>query len=115
MRISDWSSDVCSSDLITATIYRSARLCGPRDCHVLRSVNICGQIRSSRSSRCPSGRAGWIRSWIGCRPGCNGRSVEHTSELQSLMRLLYDAYCLYKKKHPPPAIKSPLIDNVPKI
>src|SRR3546814_3921886 len=28
------------------------------------------------------------------------RSEEHTSELQSLMRLAYAVFCLYKKKHP---------------
>src|SRR3546814_5548115 len=36
-----------------------------------------------------------------CVYGCQGwiRSEEHTSELQSLMRLSYDVFCLNKKKH----------------
>src|SRR3546814_2671817 len=34
------------------------------------------------------------------RPGHrNGRSEEHTSELQSLMRISYAVFCLKKKKH----------------
>src|SRR3546814_3111001 len=31
-----------------------------------------------------------------------GRSEEHTSELQSLMRISYAVFCLKKKKHTPP-------------
>src|SRR3546814_19453221 len=31
-------------------------------------------------------------------PGCGGRSEEHTSELQSLMRISYAVFCLKKKK-----------------
>src|SRR3546814_9375957 len=33
------------------------------------------------------------------RPGATGRSEEHTSELQSLMRISYAVFCLKKKKH----------------
>src|SRR3546814_7473424 len=32
--------------------------------------------------------------------GCIGRSEEHTSELQSLMRTSYAVFCLKKKKNP---------------
>src|SRR3546814_8658024 len=32
-------------------------------------------------------------------PGAKGRSEEHTSELQSLMRLSYAVFCLKKKKN----------------
>src|SRR3546814_4653801 len=31
--------------------------------------------------------------------GCASRSEEHTSELQSLMRISYAVFCLNKKKH----------------
>src|SRR3546814_2325821 len=31
--------------------------------------------------------------------GCSGRSEEHTSELQSLMRISYAVFCLKKKKY----------------
>src|SRR3546814_4727393 len=35
----------------------------------------------------------------GLRPACLARSEEHTSELQSLMRISYAVFCLKKKKH----------------
>src|SRR3546814_6462724 len=43
------------------------------------------------------------RGGLGSAPGCrhrpsNGRSEEHTSELQSLMRISYAVFCLKKKK-----------------
>src|SRR3546814_5146579 len=37
--------------------------------------------------------------WIGIRESADGRSEEHTSELQSLMRSSYAVFCLKKKKH----------------
>src|SRR3546814_8718741 len=46
---------------------------------------ICGPARKGRISRCAPGR-------------CRGRSEEHTSELQSLMRISYAVFCLKKKK-----------------
>src|SRR3546814_8202871 len=36
---------------------------------------------------------------------CPGRSEEHTSELQSLMRISYAVFCLKKKKHKTDTIK----------
>src|SRR3546814_5395572 len=40
------------------------------------------------------------RPWIGWRPSRGSmRSEEHTSELQSLMRISYAVFCLKKKKH----------------
>src|SRR3546814_7386645 len=36
----------------------------------------------------------------GFRPGCRDRSEEHTSELQSLMRISYAVFCLKKKQYP---------------
>src|SRR3546814_6475012 len=38
--------------------------------------------------------------WSGCLKGnpVDGRSEEHTSELQSLMRISYAVFCLKKKK-----------------
>src|SRR3546814_5131645 len=47
----------------------------------------------------PQGRLpspGWRPAAGAGRPG--GRSEEHTSELQSLMRISYDVFCLKKKK-----------------
>src|SRR3546814_2231569 len=68
MRISDWSSDVCSSDL---------------------PVRIAlGRLAISQPS---------TTSTIRARPAMP-RSEEHTSELQSLMRISYAVFCLKKKK-----------------
>src|SRR3546814_8995373 len=46
-------------------------------------------------------RRGADREWRGAgsrRPDRRGRSEEHTSELQSLMRISYAVFCLKKKK-----------------
>src|SRR3546814_8903996 len=80
MRISDWSSDVCSSDLV-------ASLLG-----VLKPIaTIAGALggKSPFTRPLPSqrGEADEVR-----------RSEEHTSELQSLMRISYAVFCLKKKK-----------------
>src|SRR3546814_8961107 len=89
MRISDWSSDVCSSDLAcrkdTATAYRhGARR--PSDSAQAGGDRACGApaARSFRRSQAASAQA--------------RRSEEHTSELQSLMRISYAVFCLKKKK-----------------
>src|SRR3546814_7472134 len=44
-----------------------------------------------------AGGARWLRHRPG-RPGDALRSEEHTSELQSLMRISYAVFCLKKKK-----------------
>src|SRR3546814_7613186 len=90
MRISDWSSDVCSSDLRRGTTpgagrrtqgYPGARLLvqdypiGPQGVHA--------PVPDERR-RAPQARLG-------------PRSEEHTSELQSLMRISYAVFCLKKK------------------
>src|SRR3546814_1831879 len=88
MRISDWSSDVCSSDLPTiaccfiawatfSSCSSTMRRRLPRR-SILRSP-LVGNMRGGRF-RC-----------VACR-----RSEEHTSELQSLMRISYAVFCLQK-------------------
>src|SRR3546814_8718590 len=85
MRISDWSSDVCSSDLRPppASRYRSrARRLRPTPRTGSRSrSNSCRSCRYCPTSRSPH------------------RSEEHTSELQSLMRISYAVFCLKKKNN----------------
>src|SRR3546814_7654321 len=61
--------------------------------------------RSSRSPRAPARRAPDLRpaggDTIGRDPDSGSRSIrseEHTSELQSLMRISYAVFCLKKKK-----------------
>src|SRR3546814_5076562 len=101
MRISDWSSDVCSSDLriqpeIDAGIVRITRRALPvlhRDATVIEGARHfqnrdVGYARAGiQGHRHPVVRA--VRA---------GRSEEHTSELQSLMRISYAVFCLKKKK-----------------
>src|SRR3546814_8172335 len=48
-----------------------------------------GPRRTIGTARCPSGTQGATRS---------SRSEEHTSELQSLMRISYAVFCLKKKQ-----------------
>src|SRR3546814_2251235 len=108
MRISDWSSDVCSSDLVLPAVHevprrgtgsrsqgagrgraahdqREDRARVPQAAGVLqRRVPAAGACRH-RDHR-PAGRGGLLRS------------EEHTSELQSLMRTSYAVFCLKKKR-----------------
>src|SRR3546814_6348605 len=131
MRISDWSSDVCSSDL-------------PREAHSRLAVEIGrflddmaqfialvvdrGDDRPHRDTEFDEHRFGQLeRAFDGFGNGVGGagaiefggvggiaracddrqmrhpaphaRSEEHTSELQSLMRISYAVLCLKKKKN----------------
>src|SRR3546814_3039270 len=53
-----------------------------------------------RSSRLSVRRIKSLRNRLLARLGANGyRSEEHTSELQSLMRISYAVFCLKKKKN----------------
>src|SRR3546814_6893538 len=99
MRISDWSSDVCSSDLIA-----DRRVGVERRRHG----------RSQQRGNCQESEKGLTHfqtslenqdhrsSLTACRPNLRPcpeiRSEEHTSELQSLMRNSYAVFCLKKKK-----------------
>src|SRR3546814_5250261 len=58
------------------------------------SPSICTNHWSVRN-----GSITWpLRSPKGCMIGLASRSEEHTSELQSLMRISYAVFCLKKKK-----------------
>src|SRR3546814_7987049 len=118
MRISDWSSDVCSSDLAGGRLGRDSgaghrrgrpaepaavpRLCAA----VLQSSAHCrlhetaplvrGSLRRRlrrRGAEDPDSEAELDRIVV--------RSEEHTSELQSLMRLSYAVFCLNTKNNNP--------------
>src|SRR3546814_1290886 len=143
MRISDWSSDVCSSDLLnfqpvasdglalaastkrargrqlglvrtTANLYGStawpvnapsmrAQASGiwrsvwttPLACGVAAGRVISGTGSAAKAGSAASSRSGRIGR-MGASTG--DRSEEHTSELQSLMRISYAVFCLKKKK-----------------
>src|SRR3546814_4494153 len=104
MRISDWSSDVCSSDLTqagrSAAAAASARgegaapglqqpglhreSLGARAAHSLRVHGAQRALQALQDRR----HHHLLR-----------RSEEHTSELQSLMRISYAVFCLKKKNN----------------
>src|SRR3546814_6634945 len=126
MRISDWSSDVCSSDLGLRCGHfspppapgraRSRRAAtpmaaparfhqspSPETGHVENPpVLLRGAARRPRLLPVRRGRAGGsCRRRPRRRPlaaAVPPRSEEHTSELQSLMRISYAVFCLKKKK-----------------
>src|SRR3546814_10282024 len=97
MRISDWSSDVCSSDLVCrSTRWRSELKWF--EIEAWTEANFCSDFicrnRSIARSRRRNGRCEFSARLFSQR-----RSEEHTSELQSLMRISYAVFCLKKKKH----------------
>src|SRR3546814_4501632 len=110
MRISDWSSDVCSSDLVPfidlQMRYEEEReeilACVDRVLskgHLVLTEEVfeferkvCGY---TGARHCISLNSGTDALMIGM--WAMGRSEEHTSELQSLMRISYAVFCLTKK------------------
>src|SRR3546814_1140291 len=101
MRISDWSSDVCSSDL-PAWPKRLTSKYPLRPLTQRRQKSSSSELSIVRINRSR-------RTIIGPCPVCKtmpfplsivsiARSEEHTSELQSLMRISYAVFCLKKKK-----------------
>src|SRR3546814_2944840 len=118
MRISDWSSDVCSSDLALVLTHFLPRLGIVLTSFLTRgtiatvSIQNAGIGLGHRDSRChqASGDCGeheffhWYLLVMGnSKPKrfCVNpvRSEEHTSELQSLMRISYAVFCLKNKKN----------------
>src|SRR3546814_1737801 len=116
MRISDWSSDVCSSDLGN-----------PERCKA--ALDCFASLAMTRLGGC---KGGWVMNFrilfavtiltgasiysvaaaakdidqgeIGFTVAHTAqRSEEHTSELQSLMRISYAVFCLKKKTQTPPS------------
>src|SRR3546814_4400996 len=102
MRISDWSSDVCSSDLLSdrrrgaddGARQDDARLPdGGGDGESSRHRAV-GRPDAQRLAQGRTHRVGNDRL-----EGPADRSEEHTSELQSLMRISYAVFCLKKKNN----------------
>src|SRR3546814_3729277 len=113
MRISDWSSDVCSSDLWRVRCSWSESLV------CIRCRPAIGQGRFVRVGHVGEVAHNWPANssptdatmmkmdsqWPDClrvrrfaAERVQARSEEHTSELQSLMRISYAVFCLKKKK-----------------
>src|SRR3546814_6825061 len=121
MRISDWSSDVCSSDLLHTKVTDDKFTSNPRDFGGGREdAVIIKDITNGANCAVASGTAGnalgansfvnFVNNTINTAgidvngngsvgPGQGDRSEEHTSELQSLMRISYAVFCLKKKKN----------------
>src|SRR3546814_3492159 len=103
MRISDWSSDVCSSDLVATDVARGS---GQRVIRVTPSAVGRKPFLSLSIIICRMQAADLIdgiEEYEGAKaalvPRPAARSEEHTSELQSLMRISYAVFCLKKKTH----------------
>src|SRR3546814_1093803 len=108
MRISDWSSDVCSSDLhsVTTRVFMRIALLAlasgcSRKCDRSGSELAAIGIRAAAfPSTCSGSRVNRRRGYGSrrrmYRATAAGRSEEHTSELQSLMRISYAVFCLKK-------------------
>src|SRR3546814_2085067 len=123
MRIRDWSSDGCSSDLLRneignvaadgkgpwtapgrikkGLVRRPALKVSRRGCLKGLFYVHCGMY----FRKCEKNRG--VAIFASCQPPCFAaqwkkdawsRSEEHTSELQSLMRISYAVFCLKKKK-----------------
>src|SRR3546814_7024043 len=132
MRISDWSSDVCSSDLagargrtgVAGVPVRAAAVAGvlPRADRAAGAGHACGGGPAPRRrpghrapvvDHCPAAPllaadagnlAAAVTAVVGAvraapaqagdaHAGAPARSEEHTSELQSLMRISYAVFC----------------------
>src|SRR3546814_10740328 len=128
MRISDWSSDVCSSDLDGKAGPRprtadriscqgnhgGLAVSGTRPLNGVMTHASFPAIRMRRTRAAAWSRAMFAENRIGPQdliwplfvtegkeveePVSSLRSEEHTSELQSLMRISYAVFCLKKKK-----------------
>src|SRR3546814_6092872 len=99
MRISDWSSDVCSSDLAqrpecpahgTAPSGSNISISGSAPASPSTIVTVSPRLSGASQAAYCAGSA-----IVADSP----RSEEHTSELQSLMRISYAVFCLKKKTH----------------
>src|SRR3546814_4952554 len=101
MRISDWSSDVCSSDLLwifagpngsgKSTVYSDAFLQDfDGSIWIINPDLLTTEIKEMEGLEQQAANLAAVQR-------IEARSEEHTSELQSLMRISYAVFCLQKK------------------
>src|SRR3546814_4435799 len=116
MRISDWSSDVCSSDLLSQ---RGEELFPQQSVSklwvaltVLDAIDR-GELSFDQKVRIGPEDLTLFHQPLAARVRSEGsvtmtvrdlRSEEHTSELQSLMRISYAVFCLKKKRQLPACV-----------
>src|SRR3546814_7516003 len=98
MRISDWSSDVCSSDLFRTLALKTSHDSSTGKRKMTDDIQIDDALAATAFRRL----VGHLRHRTDVQNielmGVGGfRSEEHTSELQSLMRISYAVFCLKKK------------------
>src|SRR3546814_10272995 len=108
MRISDWSSDVCSSDLFDVILTGD----GGQKINVIKEVRAITGLGLGEAKALVEGAPKAVKEGANkteaeeLKKRLEGagatvelkRSEEHTSELQSLMRISYAVFCLKKKK-----------------
>src|SRR3546814_6126372 len=104
MRISDWSSDVCSSDLVETVAPERRHELGQRNADVdleagrrLLERRLAIVVDEVERIEVAAIDAAADRDIMVAQIGF--RSEEHTSELQSLMRISYAVFCLKKKRY----------------
>src|SRR3546814_6555985 len=118
MRISDWSSDVCSSDLaLTATVQQMEKagfegvfvlqIYGPPFVPLAAASTVTETLKLGTGIAIAGTRSPLETAYAAMDLdrisdgrfvlGLGSRSEEHTSELQSLMRISYAVFCLKKK------------------
>src|SRR3546814_7942489 len=119
MRISDWSSDVCSSDLLPP--HRGERGIdlaqvgfdgAQADSHfggyiALEDAVDAETAKDARGPLAGGGNRLFDERELLTRDERSLRSEEHTSELQSLMRNSYAVFCLKKKTNPTLTTRKP--------
>src|SRR3546814_9784426 len=112
MRISDWSSDVCSAVLLAFKIRHRELADAARflaEAAVFAVVAIVAHHEDVAGGHgVDAGVVGdgvaavdRLEAFAARQRLAVARSEEHTSELQSLMRISYAVFCLQKKKHQP--------------
>src|SRR3546814_1346617 len=111
MRISDWSSDVCSSDLgsnctgaagddIDIRVPLGTRIFDAGTEELIGELTYEGQrVKVAQGGHRGLGNPHFKSSVNRTPYKATKRSEEHTSELQSLMRISYAVFCLKKKNH----------------
>src|SRR3546814_4737073 len=104
MRISDWSLDVCSSDLRLPRCRCGGDVAAGED--VFADPGVAGAGWREATDRVDQRGAIGLEQVVdapevgrilGAADVFEHRSEEHTSELQSLMRISYAVFCLKKK------------------